>query len=104
MFIPPCYISDVISGLLGRLFLARDGTLRALAGTRVVLGVLSADRQAATMTDAAVAADFHQTLDVHGNLAAEVAFHLHMVLDVFTKLADFVFGKVLSLEEATPMP
>ncbi len=47
------------------------------------------------MTDAAVAADFHQTLDVHGNLAAEVAFHLHMVLDVFTKLADFVFGKVL---------
>ena len=34
--------------------------LRALAGTRVLLGGLTADGQATAMTHASVAADFHQ--------------------------------------------
>ena len=53
------------SELLGGLLLASDGLLRALAGTRVLLGVLTANGQTTAMTHTAIAADFHQTLDVH---------------------------------------
>ena len=38
---------------------------RALTGTCICLGALTAQRQTATMTQTAVAAQIHQTLDVH---------------------------------------
>src|SRR3954451_10058854 len=47
--------------------------LGALARARIGLGVLAADRQAATMPQAAVAADLHQALDVLRALAPQVA-------------------------------
>ena len=55
------------------LLLVRNGLLRALAGTRVGLGALAADRQAATVAQAAVAADFNQALDIQADLTAQVA-------------------------------
>ncbi len=35
---------------------------------------LTANRQAAAVTQAAIAAQVHQTLDVHRNVAAQIAF------------------------------
>ena len=50
--------------------------LRTLAGTSVLLGALTANGQALTMTNTAIAADLDEALDVHGSLAPEVAFYL----------------------------
>ena len=47
------------------------------------------------MTQPAVAADIHQTLDVLGGLLAEVALDLHVVLDLLADLRDLVLGQVL---------
>ena len=52
-----------VSGKL--LLLACDSLRRTLAGAGVGVGALAAHRQAATMAQAAVAAEVHQTLDVH---------------------------------------
>jgi hypothetical protein len=46
---------------------------------------LAANRQRAAVTQAAVAAEVHQTLDVHGDFAAQVAFDLIIAVD---RLAD----------------
>src|SRR3972149_4013502 len=54
--------------------LLRDGALaRSLARPRVGLRPLPANRQAAPVAHPAVAADFHQPLDVHRDLLAEIA-------------------------------
>ena len=47
------------------------------------------------MAKAAVAADLHQALDVHGDLAAQIALHLQVMVDVIAQGADLVFGKIL---------
>src|SRR6202022_1971186 len=60
--------------LLGCLLLAGYlHPLRTLARARVGLGVLTVDRKAATVAQAAVAADLLQALDVLRALAAQVA-------------------------------
>src|SRR3712207_7918212 len=51
------------------LFRSRLGL--ALAGARVGVGALAADRQALAMAETAVAGEVHQPLDVHRRLAAE---------------------------------
>ena len=48
------------------------------------------------MTEAAIAADLHQALDVHGNLTAQVALNLQVVVNVVTDLTDILFGQVLN--------
>src|SRR5690606_36359158 len=64
---------------LARLFghtdssLLPDRTARALTGARVRARSLAARRQPAAMADAPVAAEIHQPLDVHRDLAAEIA-------------------------------
>ena len=47
------------------------------------------------MTHAAIAADFHKTLDIEGNLTAEVALHLQVVLDIVSQLRNLGLGQVL---------
>src|SRR6185295_6052759 len=84
--------------LLGRLLLARHGAAaRPLAGARVGLGALSAHGQAPAMTDAAIAADLHQPLDVLADLLAQVALHPALVLDHLAEAARLVLGQVLDL-------
>src|SRR5262245_48783280 len=51
------------------LLLAGDCLGRTLARARIGVGALTADRQAATMAQAAIAAEVHQTLDVDADLA-----------------------------------
>src|SRR3990167_7434397 len=52
-----------------------DGFARTLAGTGVGTGALATQRQTATMTQAAIAAEVHQALDGDTHLAAQIAFN-----------------------------
>src|SRR3569833_1691379 len=59
-----CHDDFLESGDYSELFLQRLGGLaRSLAGTRVGAGTLTADRQAFAMTQAAVRAKIHQSLE-----------------------------------------
>src|SRR5579859_59778 len=80
------------------LFLAGDGLRRALARTRVGVGALTAHRQAAAMTQAAIAAEIHQPLDVDTGLAAKVALDDVVAVDDFADLQHFL---VAELADAT---
>ena len=79
------------------LLLGTDLTLRTLAGTSVSVGALSTDREALAVTEATVAANIHQTLDVHVALTAQIALNHELgVVDVLTDCIDFVFRKILN--------
>src|SRR5439155_16618846 len=80
------------------LLLAGDRLGRALARARVGVGALAAHRQAATMTQAAIAAEVHQPLDVDAGLTAKVAFDEIVTVDHFADLQDFL---VAQLADAT---
>src|SRR6476646_1766507 len=87
------------SALLGRrrrLAHARARLLRALAGPGVGTRSLAANRQAAAMPNAAVAAEIHQPLDAHRHLAAQVAFDGELA-DVLAQLVHLRVGQVLDL-------
>src|SRR5215203_3682328 len=68
---PPARGSRAI--LLRHLLLAGDRLGLALAGAGVGVGALAAHRQTATMPQPAVAGHVHQPLDVHRDLAPEIA-------------------------------
>src|SRR3954449_5669742 len=71
--------------------------LGALTRTRVGLGVLAADGQAATVAETAVAADLHQALDVLRALAAQIALDRQIAVDGVAQLADLVLGEVANV-------
>jgi low temperature requirement protein LtrA len=75
--------------------LGADGLLGALARARVRLRALAANRQAATVAQAAIAADVGQPLDVARDLTPQVAFDLDLAVDRFAQLLLVVFGEVL---------
>jgi hypothetical protein len=64
----------------------------ALAGARVRLRALAADRKPSPVADTAVAADFHKALYIQGNLSAKIAFDLEVVVDIVAKFGNFGFG------------
>ena len=78
------------SGLLGRLLLVGNGLLLALPGAGVVLGALSANGQASTVADAAIATDIHEALDVHLDTGAELTLDLVLLVDEGTDLGYLV--------------
>src|SRR5512146_3564783 len=93
------YLADVVIKLcLGaRLLLVGDGALaRSFAGTRVGVRALSANRQAAAMTEAAVRADFDQPLDVHRNVFAKIAFDAALVFNHLADAVNLFFTEVLA--------
>src|ERR1700719_2373208 len=59
----------------GLLLVGNRALARALAGARVGPRALAAHGQTPAVPDPPVAADFHQTLDVHGDVLAEIALH-----------------------------
>ena len=77
------------------LLLVGNGLLGTLASTSVGLGALTVHGQAATMTQAAVAADLRQTLDVHSGSAAQVTLDQILLLDNLTQLSLLVIGQIL---------
>jgi hypothetical protein len=74
--------------------LLADRLARTLAGTGVGLGALTTNRQAATVTQAAVAAEVHQALDVHVDFAAQVTFSGELG-DFATQLLDLLVREIL---------
>ena len=50
------------------------------------------------MTDSTVAADIHQTLDVHSDFGAEVALYLVFSSNDLTDLTGLLVGPVLDLD------
>src|SRR5262245_21523906 len=66
---------------LHRLLLRDRALPRTFAGARVGAGPLAVNREIAPVPHAAVAADLHQPLDVHGDLLAEIAFHPTLLFD-----------------------
>src|SRR5690606_4535060 len=72
-----------------------DGALRALAGTGVGLGALTADRESTTVAEALVGADLDLAADVGGDLAAKVTLHLVVAFDVVAECDELVVGEVL---------
>src|SRR6185437_10678967 len=49
------------------------------------------------MTVSTIGTDFDQSLDVHRNIFAEIAFDVAFVLDDLTDTVHFVFAKILNL-------
>src|SRR5215510_3869192 len=76
------------------LLLAGDRLGRPLARARVGVSALTAHRQAATMAQAAIAAEVHQTLDVDADLAAQVALDEIVAVDHFADLQHFLVGEL----------
>jgi hypothetical protein len=58
------------------------------------MGALTTHRQSAAMTQAAIAAEIHQTLDVHAGLATQVAFDHIVAVDHFTDLQYFLIAQL----------
>src|SRR3990167_8202061 len=76
--------------------LLADRLTRALAGTRVGLGTLTADRQTTTMTQAAIATQVHQALDFHVHFTTQVTFGIHLGYFA-TQLLDLLVREIFDL-------
>src|SRR5690606_31997757 len=79
------------SGLL----LAGDRLCRALAGPRVRMRALAANRQTAAMAETAIAAEVHEALDVHRHFAAQVALDDIVTVDGLADLQDLRVGELI---------
>src|SRR5262249_48748694 len=77
------------------LLLAGNRLRRTLAGAGVGVGALAAHGQAAAMTQSTVAAEVHQSLDVHGDLAPQVALDHIVPVAPFAVLEPFLAGHLL---------
>src|SRR5689334_17864171 len=80
--------------LLGYLLLAGNRPAWTLLRTRVRVGALAAHGQSATMTDATIRADVHQSLDVHRHFGAQRAFDLVIALDHLTQAVHVGVGEI----------
>src|SRR5450432_3844106 len=58
------------------------------------MGALTAHWQSAAMTQAAIAAEIHQTLDVHAGLATQIAFDHIVAVDHFADLQHFLVAQL----------
>jgi len=84
-----------------RVTLDADRLTRTFAGPGVRLGALTADGQAAKVTDATVALDTLEALQVHADFAAKIAFdHVFAVLDGMNDLRKLGFAQVLRADRA----
>jgi hypothetical protein len=79
------------------LFLQRRSSLtRAFAGTGVRAGALTAHGQSTAMAKPAVAANVHQSLDVHGRLATQVTFDCELS-DLIPDFLEITISQVFDL-------
>src|SRR4051794_40310656 len=93
------FLQSVYAAADGRkkhlLLLAGDRPGLALAGARIGVRALAADRQALAMAKPAVAGEVHQPLDVHRGLAAKVTFDIVIAVDRLADVKHFLVGQVL---------
>src|SRR6266446_9575381 len=98
---PARRLKAVARARLDRLLLGDGALARAFARPRVGPRPLAAHRQRAPVPHPAVAADFHQPLDVHGDLLAEIAFDAALLLDDAADLPNVVLGEILDTDVGT---
>src|SRR5213594_4031178 len=72
-----------------------DGRALPFSGSGVGPGPLPSDRQALAMSQPAICARVHQTLDAHCDFLAKVSFYLVITFDDFSQFDDFLFAQVL---------
>src|ERR1043165_9830969 len=78
---------------LARCLLLRDsGAARAFARARISVGALAAHWKSTTVTKSAIRTDVHQTLDVHLNALAQIAFDLTLRLKDRANTTQFVLA------------
>src|SRR5918995_2057075 len=82
-------------GLLLHLLLAGDRPCRPLAGAGIGVGALAADRQAAAVTQTPIATEIHQPLDVHRDIAPQVALDAVVAVDGLAQAADVGIGQLV---------
>src|ERR1700693_5678657 len=82
----PIAIFTWIPALLGHFLLAGDCAAWALLGAGVGVRALTTNRQPAAVTDPAVGANVHESLDVHRDFGAQSALDAKILLDRLTKL------------------
>src|SRR5690606_19850403 len=70
--------------LIQLFLLARDSLGRSLAGARIGMRALAANRQAAPVAQAAITAQVHQPLDIHRHFAPQVALDHEVPVDDFS--------------------
>src|SRR5688572_5238643 len=73
-----------------------DGLARTLTGTCIGPGTLTTQREATTVTQAAIAAQVHQTLDRDTDFTTQVAFDDEL-RDLATQALDFRFRQIADL-------
>jgi hypothetical protein len=56
---------------------------------------LASDRESTPVAQAAITANLHEALDVHGNSLAQIAFHHAISLDYVSDPDDLVFREIL---------
>ena len=81
--------------LFSSFLLVSNSFLATLARAGVVLGALTAHGETIAVTNAAIATDVHQSLDVHLHLATEVTFHFVFVTDYLTHCGCLGIGPIL---------
>src|SRR5207248_3988010 len=86
---------------LHRLLLRDRAFARTFSRARVGARALAAHRQRAAVPHAAIAADFHQPLDVHRDFLAQVTLDPALLLDDAADLADVVLGQILDADVGT---
>jgi len=67
---------------------------RPLPGPRIRPRTLPTNRQASSMPDTSVATQIHQALDVHRNIATQIAFHF-VLGNCGSKVCNFRLGQIL---------
>src|SRR5579863_255746 len=81
-----------------RLLLLGYGSLaRPLAGARISVSALPADRQVTTVPVAAVGANLDETFDIHRDFLAQITFHQTFRFDHLANTVDLVLAQVLHL-------
>jgi len=76
-----------------------DGLARTFAGAGIGLGALAADGQTAQVADAPITFDALHALEVHADLAAQIAFdHVFAVLNGVDDLGKLLFSQILGAD------
>src|SRR5262249_28222227 len=92
-----CYSSRPKQVLLlaRRLLLGHRHSSRPLTGASVCVSTLSSHRQPASVSESAIAADVHHSLDVHLSLLSQIAFDHSLRVDDVAYAVHLVLAKLL---------
>ena len=77
------------------LLLAHQRFSVALAGSRIILRVLTSDRKSPSVADTPITSYVHQAFDVHRHFCPEIAFNFEVFLDRLPENINFFVRKVL---------